>query len=199
MNDLEYRRKQLLRLQDSVIDLEDLSSGISIADLTHSMTSVWTWRTCSARRKPYSNLPFTSFATTQTTSTNQGGITPGVIFCLKAVGENAAVANDGCYPLAPNYLVHVSEDSEVLLNFSQTKQLLDRLRTLCVGKDLPDAQAIAQFNRVTKNGSASRSPTKSFLARPYARSWARRRTRGRKLVRNGRDPSLGRSPRGWRF
>ena len=34
MNDLEYRRKQLLKLQDAVIDLEDLSSGISIADLT---------------------------------------------------------------------------------------------------------------------------------------------------------------------
>ena len=34
MNDLEYRRKQLLKLQDAVIDLEDLSSGVSIADLT---------------------------------------------------------------------------------------------------------------------------------------------------------------------
>jgi hypothetical protein len=34
MNDLEYRRKQLLKLQDAVIDLEDLSTGVSIADLT---------------------------------------------------------------------------------------------------------------------------------------------------------------------
>ena len=34
MNDLEYRRKQLLKLQDVVIDLEDLSTGVSIADLT---------------------------------------------------------------------------------------------------------------------------------------------------------------------
>ena len=34
MNDLAYRRKQLLKLQDAVIDLEDLSSGVSIADLT---------------------------------------------------------------------------------------------------------------------------------------------------------------------
>ena len=34
MNDLEYRRTQLLKLQHTVIDLEDLSSGVSIADLT---------------------------------------------------------------------------------------------------------------------------------------------------------------------
>ena len=154
MNDLEYRRKQLLRLQDSVIDLEDLSSGISIADLTLNDFRVDLANVLREKEALLEDLPFTSFATTQTTSTEQGGIAPGVIFCLKAVGENAAVATDGSYPLAPNYLVHVSEEGEVLLNFSQTKQLLDRLRTLCVGKDLPDAQAVAQFNRVTKNGSA---------------------------------------------
>lgn len=34
MNDLEYRRKQLLKLQDTVIDMEDLSTGVSITDLT---------------------------------------------------------------------------------------------------------------------------------------------------------------------
>src|SRR3546814_3670289 len=34
MNDLEYRRAQLQKMQDAVIDLEDLSSGVSIADLT---------------------------------------------------------------------------------------------------------------------------------------------------------------------
>jgi superfamily II DNA/RNA helicase len=34
MNDLEYRRKQLLKLQDTVIDMEDLSSGVAITDLT---------------------------------------------------------------------------------------------------------------------------------------------------------------------
>ena len=154
MNDLEYRRKQLLRLQDSVIDLEDLSSGISIADLTLNDFRVDLANVLREKEDLLEDLPFTSFATTQTSSTEQGGITPGVVFCLKAVGENAAVATDGSYPLAPNYLVHVSEEGEVLLNFSQTKQLLDRLRTLCVGKDLPDAQAVAQFNRVTKNGSA---------------------------------------------
>ena len=34
MNDLEYRRNQLLKLQETVIDLEDLSSGVAITDLT---------------------------------------------------------------------------------------------------------------------------------------------------------------------
>ena len=47
MNDLEYRRKQLLKLQDAVIDLEDLSTGVSIADL-RSLTSASTWRNTTA-------------------------------------------------------------------------------------------------------------------------------------------------------
>ena len=34
MKDLEYRRKQLKRLQNQVVDLEDISGGISITDLT---------------------------------------------------------------------------------------------------------------------------------------------------------------------
>ncbi len=34
MNDLEYRRRQLQQLKDAVVDLEDMSGGVSITDLT---------------------------------------------------------------------------------------------------------------------------------------------------------------------
>ena len=34
MNDLEYRKKQLKKLKEEVVDLEEISGGISITDLT---------------------------------------------------------------------------------------------------------------------------------------------------------------------
>lgn len=154
MNDLEYRRKQLLKLQDSVIDLEDLSSGISIADLTLNDFRIDLANVMREKQALLESLPYTSFAVTTAASGEPGeGIPPGVIFCLKAVGEHANMATDASYPLAPNYLIHVGEAGSIELSFSQAKRLLDRLRTLCVGKDLPDEQAIQAFNLQTRNGT----------------------------------------------
>ena len=56
------------------------------------------------------------------------------------------------YPLSPHYLVHVGENGSTLLPFTQVKALLDRLKRLCVGKDLPDSSACRRFDAVTRNG-----------------------------------------------
>ena len=52
------------------------------------------------------------------------------------------------YPLAPHYLVHVGDDGAVLLPYTQAKQVLDRLKKLCIGRDLPDATACVRFDKV---------------------------------------------------
>ena len=56
------------------------------------------------------------------------------------------------YPLAPHYVVHVGDDGAALLPFTQAKQVLDRLKRLCIGCDLPDAGACDRFDSMTKNG-----------------------------------------------
>ncbi len=56
------------------------------------------------------------------------------------------------YPLAPHFLVHVSDDGAVLLPYSQAKEILDRLKGLCLGRDLPDAGAYARFDKTTRHG-----------------------------------------------
>lgn len=56
------------------------------------------------------------------------------------------------YPLLPHYLVHVGEDGTVLLPYTQAKQILDRLKRLCLGRDLPDAGACTRFDKVTRQG-----------------------------------------------
>ena len=92
------------------------------------------------------------------TTTQSGGdndslnISPGIIFCLRAEGDAAKAAAEPGYPLSPHYLVHVSESGEVLLPYTQAKQALDRLKKLCVGRDLPDAGACARFDRTTRDG-----------------------------------------------
>jgi hypothetical protein len=94
-------------------------------------------------------------------------VPPGVLFCLRAAGEAAIKSIEPSYPLAPHYLVHVSEDGSVPLPFNQAKQALDRLRRLCVGKDLPDAQASARFDEQTRKGE-NMAATQKLLAAAIA-------------------------------
>lgn len=149
MNDLEYRRKQLLKLQESVIDLEDLSTGVSIADLT--LTDFRIDLADYARQHPgvLESLPLGTHAVTTSADDE---IPPGVIFCLRAEGEAANKAFEPGYPLAPYYLVHVGDDGTVLLPFPQAKQIFDRLKRAALGRNLPDVAATAAFDRVTRFG-----------------------------------------------
>lgn len=166
MNDLEYRRKQLLKLQDAVIDLEDLSSGVSIADLTLTDFRIELAGYLRDHQEPLENLPFGTFAVTSPTH-DDAEIRSGVIFCLRAAGEAAKKSFEPGYPLAPHYLVHIGDDGATLLAFSQAKQILDRLRRLCVGRDLPDAEAVARFDRATRDG-ADMGATQKLLAAAVA-------------------------------
>jgi superfamily II DNA or RNA helicase len=152
MNDLEYRRKQLLRLQDAVIDLEDLSSGVSIADLTLTDFRVDLAGFLKENAGKVENLPLGTSAVITAPGSGESAIPPGVIFCLRAVGDAALKAIEPGYPLAPHYLVHVGDNGEVLLPFVQAKQALDRLKGLCIGRDTPDAGACASFDKLTKDG-----------------------------------------------
>ena len=152
MNDLEYRRKQLLKLQDAVIDLEDLSSGVSITDLTLTDFRIDLAGFLKDHQRQLERLPLGVFAVMTANSAGEAAIPPGVIFCLRAEGEAAIKSAEPGYPLSPHYLVHVGEDGATLLPFTQAKQILDRLRRLCVGRDYPDAGACVCFDKATRNG-----------------------------------------------
>lgn len=161
MNDLEYRRKQLLKLQDAVIDLEDLSTGVSIADLTLTDFRIDLAEYLRANPGVLEALPLGTMAVT---TTAEAEIPPGIVFCLRAEGAAATRAFEPGYPLAPHYLVHVGDDGAVLLPFPQAKQILDRLKRLCVGRDLPDAAACARFDKATRQGEDMRHAQRLLAA-----------------------------------
>jgi len=164
MNDLEYRRRQLLKLQETVIDLEDLSSGISITDLTLTAFRMDLARHLRAHPGELESEPPGVFAVTTTPGPD---IPPGIVFCLRVTGEAADRVFEPGYPLAPNALVHVGEDGVVHLPYTQAKKCLDLLKRACLGRDLPDAEAIARWNRRTRN-SANMGAARSLLAEAAA-------------------------------
>ena len=149
MNDLEYRRKQLLKLQDAVIDMEDLSSGVSITDLTLTDFRIDLAEYLKAHPGKLESLPLGTMAVTTSVDAD---IPAGIVFCLRAEGANAAKSIDPGYPLAPNYLAHIGEDGATLLPHTQAKRILDRLKRLAHGRDLPDAVACTRFDKQTRNG-----------------------------------------------
>ena len=74
----------------------------------------------------------------------------GVVYVLK--NRNNGVNIDHKNRLHPFYMVYISEDKEVIVNHLSPKELLDRLRLLCKGKDTPDMDICREFNRITRDG-----------------------------------------------
>ncbi|NJI27151.1 DEAD/DEAH box helicase family protein [Aeromonas veronii] len=143
MNDLEYRRKQLQQLQNAVVDLEDISGGVSITDLTLNdfRMDLAGFFSDTGQTQPghfpqtqqalLEQAPIGLFAPVVLSSAFakvQDEVQSGVIFCLKDIQGKVQV--DASYPLAPYYLVYVSDEQEVLLSFTQSKQILDLCKKL---------------------------------------------------------------------
>lgn len=140
--DLEYRRSQLKKLQEEVVDLEDMTNGISIMDLglnEFRMDLLSYMKT----HKDIDHTPFGIHAVVN-------GDKPGVIFVLKNVNEHINIENQN--RLHPFYLVYVGMDGKVITNHLQPKDTLDMMRHLAQGKTNPDMNLREQFNKATDNG-----------------------------------------------
>lgn len=111
MNDLEYRRNQLLKLQETVIDLEDLSSGVAITDLTLTDFRIDSAEFVKAHPGKLESLPLGCFAVT----TSIDAEIPLASFFACGQRMRRRKSHRSRCPLAPHYLVHVGEDGTVLL------------------------------------------------------------------------------------
>jgi hypothetical protein len=83
---------------------------------------------------------------------------------LRAEGATAQKGIDPSYPLAPHYLVHVGQDGEVVLPYTQAKRMLDWLKRLSLGRDLPDAQACKAWDKTTRHGEDMRQAQQLLAA-----------------------------------
>lgn len=143
--DLEYRREQLKRLQNEVVDIEEMNTGISIMDL--GLNEFRLDLLAYMKENPdIEHTPFGLHAIVPVTESNPAG----VIFVLK--NRNNGVNIDRKNRLHPFYMVYILEDKKVVVNHLSPKELLDRFRFLCKGKSNPDMEICREFNRITRDG-----------------------------------------------
>jgi superfamily II DNA or RNA helicase len=166
MNDLEYRRRQFHQLYEEVIDMENLTDGISLTDMTLNDFRMDLSEFLKQHGGQEDHVPLGMVAvTTIDDLVDDEMVEPGAIFCLRS--ENARVKGDPSYALAPHYLVYVSDSGEVCLNFTQTRRILDIFKKLTLGRSQPDDAALACFNALTRDG-ADMGHYQSLLAKAVA-------------------------------
>ena len=151
MNDLEYRRKQLERLQEEVVDIEDLGGGISITDLTFNDFRMDLAEYMKINSGVLERMYPGMFSVVSLDDIGEEGLKPGVIFCMR--NENNTIKTDSAYALSPIYLVYVSDNGEVLLNFTHAKRILDLFKKIAINRSIPDRTAVSLFNGYTHNGT----------------------------------------------
>ena len=143
--DLEYRKAQLKQLQEEVVDIEDMSDGVSIMDLGLNEFRL----DLLEYMHTHKNVELTPFGLHAVVSSNKYA-EPGVIFVLK--NRNNGVNIDKKNRLHPFYMVYLRYDGSVVVNYLSPKDLLDRFRSLCKGKSKPETEPCKEFNKETRNG-----------------------------------------------
>lgn len=143
--DLEYRKAQLKRLQEEVVDIEEMSSGISIMDLGLNEFRL-DLLDYIKHNGDLDKIPLGLHAVVAA----QEDAPPGVIYVLKNI--NGGVNIDNQNRLHPFYMVYIADDGDVVCDHLSPKEMLDRMRHLCKGMHEPQADLCRAFNRETNDG-----------------------------------------------
>lgn len=144
-SDLDYRRNQLKRLQEEVVDLEDMDTGINIMDLGLNEFRM----DLLSYMKDNPDIEHTPFGMNAVVPANSNA-QPGVIFVLK--NRNNAVNIGRQNLLHPFYMVYVSMGGDIIVDHLAPKRLLDILRSACKGLTEPVADLCRSVNKETRDG-----------------------------------------------
>lgn len=143
--DLKYRRDQLERLKEEVVDIEEMNTGVSIMDLG---LNEFRLDLLDYIREGH-DIEHTPMGLHALVASDKDA-PPGVIFVLK--NRNNEINIDRKNRLHPFYMVYISKDSEVIVDHLDPKGLLDRMRHLCRGKSEPILELCRKFNAETRDG-----------------------------------------------
>lgn len=143
--DLEYRKQQLKRLQEEVVDLEDMSEGISIMDLGLNEFRLDLLEYVK-HHDNLDKLPRGLHAVVPATEE----LPEGVIFVLKNINQNINIENRN--RIHPFYMIYIGADGDIICDYLNPKKLLDDIRLLCRGKNTPIKELCQRFNQETDDG-----------------------------------------------
>lgn len=142
---LKYRRDQLERLKEEVVDIEEMNTGVSIMDLGLNEFRL----DLLDYMRSGIDIEHTPYGLHALVASDKDA-PPGVVFVLK--NRNNSVNIDRKNRLHPFYMVYITKDSKVLIDHLNPKDLLDRMRHLCRGKSEPLVELCRKFNAETRDG-----------------------------------------------
>lgn len=148
--DLQYRKQQLQRLQEEVVDIEDMSSGISIMDLGLNEFRLDLLEYVK-NHKDLDKKPFGLHAVVPA----REDMPQGAIFILKNTNNRINIDNQN--RIHPFYMVYIGADGEIICDYLNPKKLLDTIRLLCRGKDEAITELCHKFNEETNDGRDMRA------------------------------------------
>jgi len=161
-DDLTYREKQLLRLKDEVLDLEDMDENVSLSEFTLDDFRIELMNYLEANKALLKDSSSGLYAVVPPLKElQQAGlfdatmheiIKPGVVFCLHHTEAAKEEKQKSVNPLNPYYLLYIRDDGEVRFTFMQPKQILSMYQALCRGQDEPFHALCEQFDGETHDG-----------------------------------------------
>jgi hypothetical protein len=162
--DLKYRNQQLKKLQNEVLDLEEMDESISLTDFTLDDFRIELSNFIENNRQRLKDSPMGLYAIVpapggeyanllsvrEFSSTEKEIIKPGVIYCLAQKEQSGG--NEEVNPLNPYFLVYIHDDGSVRYNYTNAKQILEIFRLLCQRQKIPFDKLCELFNEETFHG-----------------------------------------------
>ena len=149
-NEAQYRKKQVQQVRDGVVDIEEFSGGISMSDLTFSDFKIELLEFFKENKKSLDNSPNGLHTVININDLNsKETIEGGVIFLLKRLNEKNALDKN---LLEPYYLIYITDNGEIKLNYIDGKKILDFLKKACFNKKEIWKEQVSKFNKKTKDG-----------------------------------------------
>lgn len=141
MNDFNFRKRQLERLKDEVIDIEDANDNISLTDLNMN-------EYLNELSEYIQNVPEIKKVPKGVYSVTDGE-NAGVLFCFKHSNDANKPKSDSS--LYPYYLIYMGNNGEVLFGNGQAREVVKQFRKLCYGKSQPVMELFQKFFVRTNN------------------------------------------------
>lgn len=157
--DLKYRDKQLMRLKDEVLDLEDFNESVALNEFTLEDFRMDLNNYVQANRIKLQEAPYGLYGVVSAQAENIN-VKPGVVYCLRQLstqqGQGQATINPNPNPnpnpISPYFLVYIQLDGTIRYNFTAPKQILEVFRGLCQEKSAPNTLLCQLFDKETRHG-----------------------------------------------
>ena len=200
--ELKFRDRQLKKLREETLDIEDVDDGVSLSDFTLDDFLADLANYLQRHKKALEEAPFGIFAVAPPWAEKDGvrerpkELQPGAVFCLE---QRSSPKERTPNRLQPYFLVYVRDDGIVRYTFQNAKEILGLFGAVARGRDKELRYLVDAFDSETDHGQMMAKYDKMVKAalrsivRPFRKKMLTGLTqsRGAKLSRRSEQPRSG--------